>query len=103
MIQADAAVDHVETSEDDTNPLELEEASDIQTFGGGGTDYGPVFKYVEENTLNPDFLIYIGDGYAAMSYDKQPAYPVMWLITKDGTFDFCDWGKKIRFKESSWE
>ena len=103
VIQADAAVDHVETYEDDNNPLELEEASDIQTFGGGGTDYGPVFKYVEENTLNPDFLIYIGDGYAAMSYDKQPAYPVMWLITKDGTFDFCDWGKKIRFKESSWE
>ena len=24
-------------------------------------------------------------------------------ITKNGPFDFCDWGKKIRFKESSWE
>ena len=45
----------------------------------------------------------LGDGYAGMSYDKQPPYPVLWLITKDGTFDFCDWGRKIKFKESGWE
>jgi predicted metal-dependent peptidase len=103
VIQADAAVDHVEVYDDANNPLELEVVSDIQYFGGGGTDYGPCFKYVEEYHLDPDFLIYIGDGYAEMSYDKQPKYPVMWLITKDGSFDFCDWGKKIRFKESSWD
>lgn len=103
VIEADAAVDHVEIYDDANNPLELEDASQIVFHGGGGTDYGPVFQYVEDNGLDPDFLIYLGDGYASMSYDKQPKYPVMWLITKDGSFDFCDWGKKIRFKESSWE
>lgn len=103
VIEADAAVDHVEVYNDSDNPLELDSESKIEYHGGGGTDYGPVFRYVEDNELNPDFLIYIGDGYASMSYDKQPKYPTMWLITKDGTFDFCDWGKKIRFKESSWE
>ena len=103
VIQADAAVDHVETYNDTDNPLELEYASDIKAYGGGGTDYGPVFQYVEDNGLDPDFLIYLGDGYASMSYNKQPKFPTMWLITKDGSFDFCDWGKKIRFKESSWE
>lgn len=103
VIEADAAVDHVEVYDDGNNPLELDSESEIEYHGGGGTDYGPVFQYVEDNGLDPDFLIYIGDGYASMSYDKKPLYPVMWLITKDGTFDFCDWGKKIRFKESSWE
>lgn len=103
VIQADAAVDHVEMYNDTDNPLELEDASDIKAYGGGGTDYGPVFQYIEDNGLDPDFLIYLGDGYASMSYDKQPKFPVMWLITKDGSFDFCEWGKKIRFKESSWE
>ena len=103
VIQADAAVDHVEMYNDTDNPLELEDVSDIKAYGGGGTDYGPVFQYIEDNGLDPDFLIYLGDGYASMSYDKQPKFPVMWLITKDGSFDFCEWGKKIRFKESSWE
>ena len=103
VICADAAVDQVDVYDDGNNPLELDTASDIKWSGGGGTDYGPVFKYVEDEGLNPDFLIYLGDGYAGMSYDKQPPYPVLWLITKDGTFDFCDWGRKIKFKESGWE
>ena len=103
VICADAAVDQVDIYDDCNNPLEFDSAEGIKWSGGGGTDYGPCFQYVEDNGLNPDFLIYIGDGYADMSYNKQPKYPVMWLITKDGTFDFCDWGKKIRFKESSWD
>lgn len=103
VICADAAVDQVDVYDDENNPLELDTASDVKWQGGGGTDYGPVFKYVEEEGLNPDFLIYLGDGYASMSYEGPPRYPTLWLITKDGTFDFCDWGKKIKFKESSWE
>jgi len=103
VICADAAVDQVDVYDDDNNPLELDTASDIKWSGGGGTDYSCVFKYVEDERLNPDFLIYLGDGYAALDVKDPPQYPVLWLITKEGTFDFCNWGKKIRFKESSWE
>ena len=103
VICADAAVDQVDVYDDANNPLEFDSAEGVKWSGGGGTDYGPVFQYVEDNGLDPDFLIYLGDGYASMSYSKQPKFPTMWLITKDGSFDFCDWGKKIRFKESSWE
>lgn len=103
VICADAAVDQVDVYDDCTNPLELETAKDIKWTGGGGTDYGPCFQYIEDEGLTPDFVVYIGDGYANMSYNKKPTYPVLWLITKDGSFDFCDWGKKIRFKESSFE
>ena len=103
VICADAAVDQVDVYDDANNPLEFDSVEGVKWSGGGGTDYGPVFQYVEDNGLDPDFLIYLGDGYASMSYNKQPKFPTMWLITKDGSFDFCDWGKKIRFKESSWE
>ncbi len=96
VICADAAVDQVDIYDNFNNPLDFND-NNIQWSGGGGTDYGPVFQYIEDNGLLPDFVIYIGDGFAEMSYTKKPTYPVLWLITKDGTFDFCDWGKKIQF------
>lgn len=101
VIQADAAVDKVDHY-DASNPIPFEYGETIETCGGGGTDYGPAFDYIDEN-LNPDCVLYFGDGYASMSYKGPPKYPVMFFITKDGNFDFCDWGKKVRFTESSWE
>ena len=100
---ADAAVDQVDVYDDANNPLEFDSEEGVKWTGGGGTDYSCVFHYIEDNGLDPDFLIYLGDGYASFDIKDPPKFPVMWLITKDGTFDFCDWGKKIRFKESSWE
>lgn len=100
---ADAAVDQVDVYDDANNPLEFDSAEGVKWSGGGGTDYSCVFHYIEDNGMEPDFLIYLGDGYASFDIKDPPKFPVMWLITKDGTFDFCDWGKKIRFKESSWE
>jgi len=103
VICADAAVDQVDVYDDANNPLEFDSAEGVKWSGGGGTDYSCVFHYIEDNGMDPDFLIYLGDGYASFDIKDPPKFPVMWLITKDGTFDFCDWGKKIRFKESSWE
>ena len=100
---ADAAVDQVDVYDDANNPLEFDSAEGVKWTGGGGTDYSCVFHYIEDNGMEPDFLVYLGDGYASFDIKDPPKFPVMWLITKDGTFDFCDWGKKIRFKESSWE
>lgn len=101
-MMADAAVDKYELF-DDNNPLELDTAEDIQWSGGGGTDYEPVFKFVEKENLDIDCLVYLGDGYVGEVTIDPPPYPVLWLITKDGNLDFCKWGKKIRFKESSFE
>lgn len=99
VICADAAVEKVDIYDSYDNPLEFfDDDINIEWAGGGGTDYGPVFKYIEKNCNIPDFLIYLGDGYASMSYKKKPNYPVLWLITKNGYTDFCDWGKKIIFK-----
>lgn len=47
--------------------------------GRGGTDFRPVFDYVEKNALNPAFLIYFTD--AEGEFPKyEPNYPVLWCV-----------------------
>lgn len=45
--------------------------------GGGGTDFMPVFKYIEDNGLVPDALIYLTDGYGKFP-KHAPDFPVIW-------------------------
>lgn len=98
LICADAAVEQVDVYNDNDNPLQPNTIEhNIKWSGGGGTDYTAVFEYIDKEGLQPDFLIYMGDGYATMNYKKQPNYPVLWFITPDGTADFCDWGLKVFF------
>ena len=108
VVQADAAVDQVDVYDSADNPLDPEFGAKIGWSGGGGTDYGPFFKwidtkYFEREGKMPDFVVYVGDGYAAMSYRKTPTYPVLWLLTKDGNENFCEWGKKLHFKENAYD
>ena len=73
VIYCDAAVQGVDIfdgSIDKPNPK-----------GGGGTDYAPVFNYIQENDIEPDALIYITDGYCWSFGDIVPDYPVLWAIT----------------------
>ena len=109
VLQADAKVDQVDIFDSNENPLDPE-ITNFEISGGGGTDYGPCFKWVDEEYTakegkQPDFLIYFGDMYANMSYKAKPQYPVLWLITKDGADPktFCDFGRKIYFKESQYD
>lgn len=46
--------------------------------GGGGTDFRPVFDWVEKEGVAPACLIYITDMYGAFP-DKAPDYPVLWV------------------------
>lgn len=108
VLQADAAVDQVDVYDSADNPLDPEFGTQINWSGGGGTDYGPVFKWIDETYFEregklPDFVVYVGDGYADMSYTKTPTYPVLWLLVKDGNETFCTWGKKLHFKENAYD
>ena len=97
LIQCDAAVDSYEHY-DENNPLELDK--EIKWSGGGGTSFQPPFKYIEDNGLTPDCFLYLTDGYGDAPEDP-PNYPVLWVLTSDGSEDFCDWGQKMKFKEYS--
>jgi len=48
--------------------------------GRGGTSFEPVFRWVEENQIQLDALVYLTDGYAPWPKEVYD-YPVLWCIT----------------------
>ncbi len=92
VVQCDAAVGAVETF-DDASPFDPNRK--WKATGGGGTDFRPVFDYVEKHPeLEPALLIYFTDGYGHYP-DRAPSYPVMWLLTRDGQEP--PWGRCVKF------
>jgi predicted metal-dependent peptidase len=50
----------------------------LEPKGGGGTDFRPVFEWVEANDIRPVCLIYLTD-LACNSYPAPPEFPVLWV------------------------
>ena len=94
VIQCDAEIGKVETF-DDCNLLDPDRKWKVT--GGGGTDFRPVFSYVDEHSeLDPNLLIFFTDGYGDYP-ERPPPYPVMWLLTSDGRCG-VEWGQQVKFK-----
>ena len=77
LVWCDAKVHHVD---------ELDQSSDLaglKPHGGGGTNFIPVFDWVEAQDLKPDALVYLTDGYGAFP-NAAPTYPVVWGAIADG-------------------
>jgi predicted metal-dependent peptidase len=60
--------------------------------GGGGTDFRPVFAWVEQNQLRPDVLVYFTDAEGEFPR-LEPPYPVIWLVKGKGQ---VPWGQRIQ-------
>lgn len=81
-------------------PVPFESVEEFKGFkpkGGGGTDFGVIFKYVRDfmSEQLPAFIIILTDGYAP--FPKESAamgIPVLWLIVGDGVTP--PWGKVAR-------
>jgi len=60
--------------------------------GGGGTDFNPVFNWIEKQDLNPDLIVYFTD--AEGDFPKQEPYcPVIWLVKGK---EPVPWGQRIQ-------
>lgn len=70
VIYCDAAVTHVDRFEPG-DPLVA------NPKGGGGTDFRPPFKYLDENGITPAALVYLTD-LCCHSYPETPDFPVLW-------------------------
>jgi predicted metal-dependent peptidase len=78
IVCADAAVQLVQRVESGT-PLEK------KTKGGGGTNFIPALKHLEEMAETCHFCLYFTDGYGTCPKNP-PSYPVMWcLFSSDGS------------------
>lgn len=47
--------------------------------GGGGTDFRPVFEWLESGRSDPDLLVYFTDAEGRFP-EREPRYPVVWLV-----------------------
>jgi predicted metal-dependent peptidase len=71
---------------------EVTDAGDVSYLkpqGGGGTDFRPVFRWIEEHGVEPDALIYFTDMYGDFP-SHAPSYPVIWARTTDKKPPFGD-------------
>ena len=70
------------------------EEVELDYICGGGTDYEPVFKYVNKQ-LDDDiaFLVYLTDGYCYPPSSGEPDYPVIWATT--GTSHYFKFGEVV--------
>lgn len=74
VVYCDSAVSGVQEFSRMDLPLRLEPK------GGGGTDYRPVFAWIEERGLQAACLIYLTD-LECNRYPNEPFYPVLWVST----------------------
>jgi predicted metal-dependent peptidase len=71
VVYCDAAVQFVQQ-------FEPSETITLEPKGGGGTDFRPVFEWVEEKGLRPACLIYLTDLCCSDYPEVIPDYPVLW-------------------------
>ncbi len=66
-----------------------EDLGDIEAYGGGGTDFAPIFEYVRKECKNemPSGIIIFTDGYGHLPDEDFDDVPVLWMITVDDLFE----------------
>jgi predicted metal-dependent peptidase len=83
----DSRVSHYEV-------YEQGEDLDIRPHGGGGTAFSPVFRYAEENGIEPLACVFLTDLYCH-DFGDQPSYPVLWVTTGR---EEAPWGQVVKME-----
>ncbi|MFK7815707.1 MAG: VWA-like domain-containing protein [Gammaproteobacteria bacterium] len=60
--------------------------------GGGGTDFCPVFDWLELQDQQPDLLVYFTDCQGSFP-ELEPTFPVIWLVKGK---DNAPWGQRVQ-------
>ena len=104
VLHCDAAIEKVTLFEpwdaafaDDPRPTRI--------YGRGGTSFIPPFEWIDEQLeageAMPDALIYLTDGFGPFPREA-PMYPVLWVLSADGTSDeHVPFGSIIRMPQIS--
>ncbi|WP_263356642.1 vWA domain-containing protein [Acidicapsa ligni] len=73
VLYFDAVVHKVET-------YQAGEQVSLRPFGGGGTEFGPCFEWLETKGIQPQTLVFLTDLYGSFP-PFAPDYPVLWAST----------------------
>jgi predicted metal-dependent peptidase len=60
--------------------------------GGGGTDFRPVFEWLEHQGRDPELLVYFTDAQGRFP-QSEPNFPVIWLVKGK---DPVPWGQRVQ-------
>ena len=60
--------------------------------GGGGTDFRPVFEWLDEQGQRPELLVYFTDAQGRFP-EHEPNYPVIWLVKGR---ESVPWGQRVQ-------
>mgnify|MGYP003669168735 FL=1 len=71
--------------------FERDDEVKITARGGGGTAFSPVFRYMEENDIEPVATIFLTD-LCCNDFGDQPNHPVLWVSNMDGD---APWGEVV--------
>lgn len=104
LIQCDAEIQKVQTIGKEDSVDDLMESFEI--YGYGGTDFRPVFDYVNQQREEPDGrhfkgLLYLSDGFGEFP-EQAPDYPVAFLFPRDedewedSWFEIPKWVTQVR-------
>jgi predicted metal-dependent peptidase len=63
-----------------------------RVHGGGGTDFRPVFEWLDGNGVPPDLLVYFTDAQGPFP-ESPPGFPVVWLVKGR---EQVPWGERIQ-------
>ena len=73
VLYFDAVVHNVET-------YDAGQRIDLNPVGGGGTEFGPCFEWLNGRGIQPQSLVFLTDLYGSFP-PSAPAYPVLWAST----------------------
>ena len=67
----------------DYNSDNLEDITDYDLQGGGGTDFDAIFQHLKENEIEPKRLVVFTDGYPFGSWGDENYCDTVWIIHGD--------------------
>lgn len=73
VLYFDAVVQKVET-------YEAGQPISLNPVGGGGTEFGPCFEWIEKRGVTPQTMVILTDLYGSFP-SSTPSYPVLWAST----------------------
>lgn len=73
VLYFDAEVQNVEI-------FESGQSVSLNPVGGGGTEFGPCFEWLNEHGVVPQTLVFLTDLYGSFP-EQEPDYPVLWAST----------------------
>jgi predicted metal-dependent peptidase len=73
VVYFDSEVSHYDMFEPDDEVV-------VEPHGGGGTAFSPVFRYLEEQQVEPVACVFLTD-LCCSDFGPEPEYPVLWVST----------------------